>query len=90
MALHPHIQEKAQKELDGAIGYSRPPIFSDFETLSSSSSSKGQNPREDQGEEGLDLPYIRAIMKEVLRWRPTGPMAIPHACIEVRFFTFPS
>ncbi|KZO99013.1 cytochrome P450 [Calocera viscosa TUFC12733] len=25
------------------------------------------------------LPYIEAIVKEVLRWRPPGPMGVPHA-----------
>lgn len=24
------------------------------------------------------LPYIGAIVKEVLRWRPAGPMGVPH------------
>ncbi|KAF9265165.1 cytochrome P450 [Marasmius fiardii PR-910] len=30
-----------------------------------------------------NLPYIRALAREVLRWRPTGPTgAIPHASVE--------
>jgi len=29
-----------------------------------------------------NLPYIRALVREVLRWRPTGPTAIPHAAVE--------
>ncbi|KAG7087228.1 hypothetical protein E1B28_013209 [Marasmius oreades] len=29
-----------------------------------------------------NLPYIKALTKEVLRWRPTGPVTIPHASIE--------
>ncbi|KZT56661.1 cytochrome P450 [Calocera cornea HHB12733] len=28
------------------------------------------------------LPYIEAIVKEVLRWRPPGPMGVPHATSE--------
>jgi cytochrome P450 len=28
------------------------------------------------------LPYIRAMVKEVLRWRPSGPMGLPHQVTE--------
>ena len=28
------------------------------------------------------LPYIRAMVKEVLRWRPAGPLGSPHRSIE--------
>lgn len=28
------------------------------------------------------LPYISAVIKEVLRWYPTLPFSIPHALIE--------
>ena len=28
------------------------------------------------------LPYIRAMVKEVLRWRPIGPMGVPHHTTE--------
>lgn len=29
-----------------------------------------------------NLLYIKAMVREVLRWRPTGPTAIPHASYE--------
>jgi cytochrome P450 len=28
------------------------------------------------------LPYVNAIVKEVLRWHPVAPMAIPHLSTE--------
>ena len=28
------------------------------------------------------LPYIRAMVKELLRWRPVGPLGIPHVSTE--------
>lgn len=30
------------------------------------------------------LPYIDAIVKEVLRWRPVGPLALPRFTTQVR------
>lgn len=30
-------------------------------------------------EDEPDLPYIRCIMKETLRWMPTAPLGVPHA-----------
>lgn len=35
------------------------------------------------------LPYLRATVREVLRWRPSGPTAIPHATIKVCPFRTP-
>jgi cytochrome P450 len=36
---------------------------------------------EDEGE----LVYVRALVKEVLRWKPPTETSIPHATVEVRF-----
>ncbi|KAG6885270.1 hypothetical protein C0993_003857 [Termitomyces sp. T159_Od127] len=30
-----------------------------------------------------NLPYIRAIVKEVLRWHPVGPVGLPHRSVAV-------
>ena len=32
--------------------------------------------------DGPNLPYIRAIVKELLRWRPAAPLPAPHRTIE--------
>lgn len=102
IALNPQVQIRAQAELDNAVGSSRPPQFSDFDSspcsLSTSTSPSfstpipttttspptSNAPYGEPSKEKEGLPYIRAIVKEVLRWRPTGPTPIPHACIKVR------
>ena len=28
------------------------------------------------------LPYIRAMVKEILRWSPSGPLGLPHRVME--------
>ncbi|KAF8637703.1 hypothetical protein AX16_010778 [Volvariella volvacea WC 439] len=60
MALHPHIQQKAQAELDRVVGHGELPDFSDRDSL----------------------PYTEAIFRELLRWRPITPLAVPHATTE--------
>lgn len=57
MVLNPHIQTRAQAQIDDVIGFSdnagvRLPTFEDRERL----------------------PYVNAIVKEVLRWNPSVPL----------------
>lgn len=33
------------------------------------------------------LPYIEAMVKEVLRWRPVGPIGLPRQTAEVRGYS---
>jgi cytochrome P450 len=28
------------------------------------------------------LPYVEALCREVLRWRPSGPLGFPHAAVD--------
>ena len=37
-------------------------------------------------DDDADLPYIKATVRELFRWRPVGPTAIPHASTEVHVF----
>ncbi|CCM03828.1 uncharacterized protein FIBRA_05977 [Fibroporia radiculosa] len=60
MALYPHIQTKAQAEIDAVVGSARLPTFSDK----------------------LKLPYIEALIKEIHRWNPVVPMAVPHRAMQ--------
>ncbi|KAK5175120.1 uncharacterized protein LTR77_000257 [Saxophila tyrrhenica] len=60
MAAHPHIQRKAQREVDSKCGLDKSPT----------------------AEDGMDLPYLRAIHDETLRWRPVAPGGIPHAAAQ--------
>jgi len=32
--------------------------------------------------DALRLPYVGAIIKEILRWRPPGPLGLPHVATE--------
>jgi cytochrome P450 len=41
-------------------------------------------------EDQNDLPYVRAIVKEVLRWRPVAPLAMPRRAIKVLSADSPS
>ncbi|KAG8886909.1 hypothetical protein FRB98_000784 [Tulasnella sp. 332] len=57
---NPHVQKKAQQELDAVVGTDRVPVLEDM----------------------ARLPYIRAVIEEVHRMRPVGPLGVPHAASE--------
>ncbi|KAF5356572.1 hypothetical protein D9758_008288 [Tetrapyrgos nigripes] len=64
MIQFPHIQQKAQEEIDTVIGRSRMPSFSDMN----------------------HLPYIRALMREILRWRPPAPFGVIYQSVKDDYF----
>lgn len=33
-----------------------------------------------------DLPFIEAVYKEILRWRPVAPFSLPHSSLEEDVF----
>ena len=51
MALHPHVQQRAQAEVDEQLGGELP----DLDALD-------------------NLPYVTAVLKEVMRFAPIGPL----------------
>jgi cytochrome P450 family 619 len=57
MTCYPHVQKKAQAEIDGLIDDSRSPTWSEYSSL----------------------PYVSAVVKETMRWRPVGGLIPPHA-----------
>ncbi|EPT01788.1 CyP450 monooxygenase [Fomitopsis schrenkii] len=59
MAQHPHIQRKAQEEID-AVVVGRPPRCNDRQ----------------------NTPYLEAVLKEVHRWHPVLPIALPHQVLQ--------
>ncbi|KAF8504259.1 cytochrome P450 [Gautieria morchelliformis] len=75
MVLHPHVQAKAQAELDSVLEQD---LY--------------QDPEAEQGREHAarlpsfddrpHLPYVDAVVKEVLRWTPVAPTALPHVTTE--------
>lgn len=52
MAKYPHVQKRAQEEIDRVVGNERLPLLQDRQ----------------------QLPFVDAIMSEVLRWKPAVPL----------------
>ena len=52
MVSHPHVQAKAQEQIDSVLGAGRLPQFDDLPSM----------------------PYVEAIMMELMRWQPAVPV----------------
>ena len=59
MTTHPHIQARAREEVDAVIGHDRLVTIEDWERL--------------QRRE-IEMPYLRALTKEILRWGTVAPL----------------
>ncbi|EUC62887.1 cytochrome P450 family protein [Rhizoctonia solani AG-3 Rhs1AP] len=57
MVAYPHVQQKAQDEIDSVLGTAVLPEMADRERL----------------------PYVSNLIKELFRWYPALPLALPHA-----------
>eukprot|EP00271_Cylindrocystis_brebissonii_P007157 TRINITY_DN20382_c0_g3_i1.p1 TRINITY_DN20382_c0_g3~~TRINITY_DN20382_c0_g3_i1.p1 ORF type:complete len:546 (-),score=65.65 TRINITY_DN20382_c0_g3_i1:622-2223(-) len=68
LVRHPSVMKKLQAELDGALG-------------SPSSSTFGGSGGADIESALLELPYLRAVIKETLRHHTVGPLLIPHQSV---------
>ncbi|CAE6350687.1 unnamed protein product [Rhizoctonia solani] len=56
MVTNPHVQQKAQDEIDAVLGTGVLPEMADRERL----------------------PYVNNVIKELFRWYPALPLALPH------------
>ncbi|KAF6747138.1 cytochrome P450 [Ephemerocybe angulata] len=66
MTLFPHIQHKAQSTLDTYLLHSLPRTNQRLPTIS----------------DRPHLPYLEALMYEILRWNPSVPLGLPHVATQ--------
>lgn len=66
MTLHPAIQARAQAELDALLRVDSP------------SSDQQQWTRLPTFADRVRLPYVNALVLEVLRWNPAVPLGLAH------------
>ena len=83
MVLHPEVQEKARNEIDRVVGKDRLPSLAEYAYLPAI-------PHCARLLTGIlshlcsrkDLPYVDAIMTEVMRWYPIVPTSFPYQTLE--------
>ncbi|KAK7047412.1 hypothetical protein VNI00_006643 [Paramarasmius palmivorus] len=66
---HPSVLRRAQEELDRVVGDERLPDARDLVV--------GKD-----GDGDVKLPYVWAILNEVMRWQPVNPMGLAHLVTE--------
>lgn len=91
LLLHPHVQRRAQAEIDAIVGRDRLPSFDDrastgdsIRPLFSEYNNDGANEAVGD-EESLrysKLVYVEAVCRELLRWQNVTPLAVPHAVLK--------
>jgi cytochrome P450 len=62
MTIFPDVQRRAQEELDALLGAKVP----------------GEPTRLPEFEDKGKLPYVEAMIKEIHRWAPAGPIGAAH------------
>ena len=81
MVLHPEVQRKAQEEIDRVIGTDRLPDLGECVVSTISSIAAGCDFLADVYSKD-HLPYLDAVLKEVLRWNILTPNAVPRRLME--------
>ena len=69
MTIHSDVQARARAEVDAVIGHDRLVTTMDWEQLQ-----KGD----------IEMPYITALIKEILRWGTVAPLGkIVSTCLKI-------